>query len=112
MAEMSFFMREAPDLNATLENEVARLRAIVEEEKKKADEVKAEVVVETEKCSRTVKRLGDLREAAEAREDGLSKIINDFEAKVKTQVENDLNLNSTISKLHKGEGVIWRWPST
>lgn len=58
-------------------------------------------------------RLEDLRGATAAREDG-NKVINELEAKVKLQVENELKLNSdifelnaTVSKLRKGEGVDW-----
>lgn len=88
MAGMSSLLKEAHDLNATLENEVVRLQAITEEERKKAEEAKIEAVAAIERCSRTVKRLGDLREAIIAREDGLNKVICDLEAKVKADADN------------------------
>lgn len=101
MAEMSSLLREARDLNATLESEVVKLQTISEEERKKTEEAKIEVVAATERCSRTMKRLDDLRAATEVREDSLNKVISDLEAKVKVQTENELNLNSIISLLCK-----------
>lgn len=81
MAEMSSLLREALNLNA--------------------------IVAATERCSRTMKRLDDLRAATEVREDGLNKVFSDLEARVKTQFESELTLNFTISELRKGEGVDW-----
>lgn len=77
---MSSLLNEARDLNATLEGEVLRLRAITKEERKNVEEAKIEAVAATERCSRAVKRVGDLREATVAREDGLNKLISDLEA--------------------------------
>lgn len=70
-------------MNATLNGEVLRLRAIVKDEKKKREKAKLEAVAVTKRCSCAVKRLGDLQEAAEAREDGINKIIHDLKVKAK-----------------------------
>lgn len=74
MAEMSSLMREARDLNATMENKVVKLQTITEEERKNTEEAKIEDVVATERCSGTVKRFGDLRKATEVREDHYKKM--------------------------------------
>lgn len=104
---MSSLLKEAHDLNVTLEGEVLKLPANTEEEKEKKEETKLEAVAATEWCTRVMKRLEDLRAATKVREDGLNKIISDLEVTVKAQIENELNLNSTISLLRKGEGVDW-----
>lgn len=87
---------------------------IAEEEKKKKEEAKLEAVTATERFSSVMMRLKDLREVTVAREDGLNNVISELEAKVKLQAENELKLkfdifelNSTTSKLRKGEGVDW-----
>lgn len=102
----------ACDLNVNLEAEILKLRFAVEEEKKKKEEAKMEALAAVDRCSGRMKRLEDLRGATVARENGPNKVINDLEAKVKLQVENKLKLNSeiselnsTISKLRKGESV-------
>lgn len=61
MADMSSLLKEARDLKVTLENKVVKQGAIVEGERKKVKEVKNEAMVATERCSRTMKRLDDLR---------------------------------------------------
>lgn len=61
-----------------------------------------------------MKMLEDLQGATAVREDGLNKVISELEAKVKLQMERELKLNSdiselntTVSKLRRGEGVDW-----
>lgn len=57
------------------------------------------------RSERTLKRHEDLWAATEVREDDLNKVISDLEAKVKSLLENELKLSSTISAHRKGEGV-------
>lgn len=83
------------------------MRVVADEEKKKGEEAKFEAVEVIGRCTLAVKRLGDIQEAAEAREDGLNKIIHDLEAKAKASLENKLQMKSTISELRKGEGIDW-----
>lgn len=69
--------------------------------------MKLEAVAATKGCSRAMKRLGDLQEAAKVREDGLNKIIHDLEVKADASAENELQLKSTIFDLRKYEGIDW-----
>lgn len=115
MANMSSLLKEACDLNMSLKAEILKLRSVLEEEeKKKKEEPKIEASAAVDRCIRTMKRLEDLQWATASRESGLNKFIADLETKVKLQVENELKLNSdiselntTISKLRRGEGVDW-----
>lgn len=104
---MSSLLKEARDLKATLESEIIKLWTIAEEEKKKTEEARFETIVATEWCDRMMKRLEDLRGATVVKEDSLNKVINDLEARVKTQSKSELTLNTAISELCKGEGVDW-----
>lgn len=100
-----YFFTEARDLNATLESETVRLWSALEEERKKTDAERVEAEATINRCSRDVKRHEDLRAATETREDGLNKVINNLEVKVKAFAEDELKQNSTISELRKCVGV-------
>lgn len=57
MARMSSLLKDAHNLNTTLENEIVKLQTIFEEEKKRADEETFESVAVTKRCGRIMKRL-------------------------------------------------------
>lgn len=105
LAELSSHLREARDLNATLESEVLRLQGEVGEERKKIETVMSEMEAAIKRSERALKRHEDLRAATEVREDALNKVISDLEGKVKSLSENELKLSSTVSALRKDEGV-------
>lgn len=67
------------------------------EEEKRGSEAGSSAAVD--RCSRTMKKVEDLRGATAAREDGLNKVINELEAKTKSQAKTEHKFNSNISEL-------------
>lgn len=104
---MASHLRETKDLTSTLEGETLRLRGEIEDERKKIAAAKAEADTAIWRCDRAVLRYEDHKATNEVREEGLSKVISELEAKVKCFVENKQKLTFTISELRKGKGVDW-----